>query len=789
MPTGPCPARIMIIGEYLSQDEEKFGRPFVGMAGNELDKMLHDASLMRSECFLTTVLRVRPPSKMGVPDLSAFVCRTKKAPSPDWTNIDGLWFHPKVANDIATLRREIELCRPSVIIPLGNLALWATTLKWGITDWRGSQLKCSFQPTATVIPTYHPAAILRQWSWRPYVIFDLKRAASHLIKPVEEPQYRFIIGPQYDQATHILREILDRLSREPVHLACDIETRLGHIACLGLAWSRLDAICIPLLCSGKREGYWTEEEEFQILKLLREILTHPNALISGQNFIYDTQYLQRWIRCTPRLALDTMVTHHVCFPGTDKGLDVLASIYCEYYSFWKHEGKEWGLKQDERLLWYYNCKDCVYTFEIAEVLPNVVKQLDLHEPAVNQHRSWWNALDAMNKGVRMDNGRKKELSTELLFEVTAREQWLESIFQQPINVRSPKQLKELFYEDLRLPVVLDRKTRQPTTNEEALRKLCRKEPLIRPVVRRILEIRSLGVFRSTFVDGRLDSDGRMRCSYNVAGTESFRFNSSENAFGTGMNLQNVPIGGEMDDDEDPLVLPNVRTLFLPDPGYEIFDMDLAAGDLHVVVWDADEPEMKAMLAAGLDPYTEIAKEFYHDPSITKRDPRRAKFKAFAHGTHYLGTARGLATRLGLSIIEAERTQAWYFGRFRRIKLWQDDLRKHLESKHFVRNAFGYRRFFFDRIDGTVYNQAAAWKPQSTVALLINKIWDRIRSEEPGVDILLQVHDSLVGQYPIHQRDYYRRRLAELSRIPIPYPEPLVIPTGFKTSTKSWGDCK
>jgi DNA polymerase-1 len=257
-----------------------------------------------------------------------------------------------------------------------------------------------------------------------------------------------------------------------------------------------------------------------------------------------------------------------------------------------------------------------------------------------------------------------------------------------------------------------------------------------------------------------------------------------------MNLQNVPKGGEFDgDDEDPLVLPNVRSLFLPDEGYEIFDMDLSSADLRVVVWEADEPEMKAMLHEGLDPYTEIAKEFYHDPRITKHDPRRQKFKSFAHGTNYLGTARGLATRLGLSVAEAERTQHWYFGKFPRIKLWQDNLRKDLETKRYVRNAFGYRRFFFDRIDGTVYNQAAAWKPQSTVALLINFIWDRIRRAEHEVDILLQVHDSLVGQYPVSRAEYFRSRLQDLSLIAIPYDDPLVIPTGFKYSQKSWGDCE
>jgi DNA polymerase I-like protein with 3'-5' exonuclease and polymerase domains len=603
------------------------------------------------------------------------------------------------------------------------------------------------------------------------------------------PDYRFVIAPQFPQATSALATLVERLAAGPLHLACDIETRAGHIACIGLAWSATEAICIPLMCSEDSAGYWPEHEEVEIIRWLQAVLTHPNALVSGQNFVYDSQYLRRHLGFIPRLALDTMVTHHVCFPGTDKDLGTLSSLYCRVHVYWKDDGKEWHSRQDEKVLWNYNCIDAVRTWEIAETLPAVVESLGLREQCLFQHQMWWHAFATMNRGVRMLEADKKALSATLFQEITQREQWLHSILEQPINVKSPKQMKALFYDDLRQKPVIDRKTGQPTTNEEALRKIGRREPLLRPVIRRILEIRSLGVFRSTFVEGRLDVDGRMRCSYNVAGTETFRFSSSENAFGSGINLQNVPKGGELDDAEDALVLPNIRTLFLPDPGYELFDMDLSSADLRVVVWEADEPEMKAMLAAGLDPYTEIAKEFYNDPSITKHDRRRQTFKSFAHGTNYLGTARGLATRLGLSVHEAERTQHWYFSRFRRIKLWQDDLRQQVKSKRFVRNAFGYRRYYFDRIEGTIFNQAAAWIPQSTVGLLINRIWHNIAANEPRIHILLQVHDSLVGQYPIADRAACRDRLRVLSRVPVPYDDPLVIPTGLKTSTKSWGDCE
>lgn len=199
--------------------------------------------------------------------------------------------------------------------------------------------------------------------------------------------------------------------------------------------------------------------------------------------------------------------------------------------------------------------------------------------------------------------------------------------------------------------------------------------------------------------------------------------------------------------------------------------------------------MKAMLREGLDPYTEIAKEFYHDPTISKKDPRRQTFKSFAHGTNYLGTAKGLAERLGLSVHEAEKTQKWYFQKFPRILKWQNNLKDQVTKRRMVENVFGYRCYFLDRIEGTIFNQAAAWIPQSTVACLINRAYVKIDAEQPEVDILLQVHDSLAGQYPTHLGDWARDRIVKAAEIPLPYPDPLIIPVGVKTSAKSWGDCK
>jgi DNA polymerase-1 len=155
-----------------------------------------------------------------------------------------------------------------------------------------------------------------------------------------------------------------------------------------------------------------------------------------------------------------------------------------------------------------------------------------------------NVFRAMLRGVRIDATRRAEVAGELLQAIGEREQLIHHIAGYPLNVGSPKQMVEFFYNDLGLPVIKNRKTKQPTCNSEALGKLAEKFPLVKPLTDLIEEKRSLGVFLSTFCMMPLDTDGRMRCSYNVAGTETFRLSSSENAFGSGGNLQNVPKGEE-----------------------------------------------------------------------------------------------------------------------------------------------------------------------------------------------------------------------------------------------------
>lgn len=789
-PSGPCPAKIMLVGEMPGDQEVLKGQPFEGMAGEELSRMLADAGIMRSVCFISSVLRVKLPG--GTDDA---IPMKKKAISEDRHVLyNGTWVHKEVVHGIELLKREIELCQPNVIIAFGRIALFALFGDTAIGKWRGSELQIKL-PTSLplapkLIPTYSPSQVLQVWSRRPIVVQDLRRALRESYsKELSRLEYKFLLRPEYQQARAVLTSILLQLNttRDPLPLSVDIETRRGHIACIGFAWSRTEAICIPLLCVERQEGYWSLDEETELISLMRRILTHSKLKLIGQNFLYDAQYLYRYWLIVPTGVFDTMLAQHVCFAGMEKALDYLSSMYCEHHLYWKDDGKEWTPDVDEDQLWSYNCMDCVRTFEVAGVLEKTVNYYQLAKVNAFQQELFYPVLNSMLRGIRIDAKTKAGFAMHLMEELNARQTWINYVVGEPLNTNSSPQMKQLFYSTLGQKEVLSRKGRERTVtcDDEALQKIATREPILRPLVNKITELRSIGVFLSTFVNSNTDIDSRMRCSYNIAGTDTYRFASKKNAFGSGLNLQNVPNGS----DDSGLVLPNVRKLFIPDPGMEFFDIDLSSADLRIVVWEANETEMKAMLAEGYDPYTVIAQEFYHDKTITKKDPRRQTFKSFAHGTHYLGTARGLAERLGLSVAEAEKTQKWYFQRFPRIKIWQDNLKEQVFKRKMVQNIFGYRFNILDRIDQSTLNAAAAWIPQSTVACLINRAYLAIYKTQPEVQILLQVHDSLAGQYPIAGAEAFRKAIVAAAEIPLPYADPLTIPVGIKTSQVSWGDCK
>lgn len=366
-------ARIMIVGEAWGADEARLGQPFVGLSGDELNRMLGEVGILRSDVYVTNVVNAQPAGN----DISLWIPLKKKDITADCVRFRDRMVKPIIVEGYRSLLKEISLVKPQLILALGNTALWTLTGRWGVVKWRGSQLLQNAadlvdqvqNPPCKVIPTYHPAAILRQWEWRAIALTDLRRAKREAqTDSYVQPDWCFVIRPGLVQALGTLGALRERCEARPTLLSFDLETRAGHIACAGIAWDRCNAICLPFMAVGTPEGYWPPEEEALILEGLHGVLTHPNARVLGQNLLYDAQYTWKHWHFAPRVTFDTMIAHHTAFAGLPKALDFQASMYCESFVYWKDDGKTWNPQVGEEQLWRYNAEDCVRTFEIAEAL-------------------------------------------------------------------------------------------------------------------------------------------------------------------------------------------------------------------------------------------------------------------------------------------------------------------------------------------------------------------------------------------------------------------------------------
>lgn len=796
-------AKIMIVGEAPGQKEEEQGKPFRGSSGLELASMLREAGMDRGDAYVTNVCKYRPPGN----DISAWIDHRKTQPSGfvRHPKLDG-WIHPYVYEGLLELEHDIVAVKPNLLIALGNTPLWATTGQIGIKKWRGSVMPSRGLPglpqAIKVLPTYHPAAILRQWDWRFIGVHDFRRAARERFSPHIPVRARdYTIRPGFEAAVQVLERIISRLEAgDRIKLATDIETAQRQITCIALAWSKSEAICLPFFSISRDDRcYWAMDQEIRLVELLRIILTHRNAYIIWQNGLYDCQYIVRQWGFIPNFNADTMLLAHTMFSTLPKSLDFISSLHADPYCYWKDDGKKYEVGKDpEEKHWSYNCEDSCYTHEDEASLQTNLqamgyKRTKYGTPQEIQHRMAKHVLRAMLRGVRWDF----KLASKFLFQLQEarfkREEFLNQVIGRPFNTNSPKQLQQFFYTEMGQRVIKNRKTKAPTTDADALEELGKRDPALKPLCTLINEVRQIRNYLG-FVAKPIDADGRIRCSYNVAGTETYRFSSSEDAFDFGTNLQNVTSG---DEKNERLPMPNLRKLFLPDEGKTWSDWDLPQADARIVAWDADDRELMAIFNdPKADLHNENAKAIFGNKPFIEVDgkmvhPKRQDAKKGVHAVNYLVGASELARHLGITVHEADTFIKSWFGAHPAISRWHDRIRSEIQGRRFVENIFGYRRYIFERIDDKLIKEIVAWVPQSTTAITINLGIDAVCSDEglirSGVDFLLQVHDSADHQYPTGRADI-KEKIRERMTIEIPYEIPLIMIPGCKESPLSWGHC-
>lgn len=350
--------KIVLVGEAKGKQEELYGKPFVGAAGDQLNRLLIDAGLMpsgpdpfkiRAEHFyITNVFNFRPPAEDN--SILSICCARKDLPNkgvgyrlPALTQ--GKYVRPEFLGELDRLKAEIEEIHPNIVVCLGGTAMWAMCQVTGLDKYRGSVMESTLVPGLKCIATFHPASLFRVWNRRPILIADLMKAREEAERPTISRRHRtLILDPSLDDLDRFWD---DHLASAEI-ISIDIENPRDIISCLAFAPNPDIALVVPFEDERKpANSYWpTRAEEVAAWRWVARVCASPIPKLF-QNGIYDTAHLLA-AKCPVRnFAEDTMLLHHALQPEERKGLGHLGSLHANERP-WKTLGDVRGDKTIKR---------------------------------------------------------------------------------------------------------------------------------------------------------------------------------------------------------------------------------------------------------------------------------------------------------------------------------------------------------------------------------------------------------------------------------------------------------
>lgn len=759
---------IFICGESPGETEEKTGVPFVGQAGKVLDGILEEVGIRRNACYITNLIKYRPTNN-----------NFSSVPQED------------IAKGKAEIAEECACVNPNIIVALGEHAFNALTGLKGISHWRGSVISTNH---GKCIPTIHPAAILREWKYRPMSVCDLHRAKRESeFSGIQRQQRNLIIHPTHKEVLSFLDDIIDNERT----CAFDIETETSQISCIAFATSHAEAMCIPFWF-GSSGSIYAETAELEIWQKIKEVLESKEVKKIAQNAQYDMTILRdKYAINVDNLWLDTMIAFHAVYPELPKALSFLTSIYTDvpYYKYYR-------TTNDMDDYFRYNATDAVVTYECAMKIYEEMKEskvVDFYYE--HMHSLIMPLMDMSSIGVRIDSAGKKQAIKDMQAQEIALQNKLVELVGHDLNVNSPKQMKHWLYEELKLkPKYKLRKGKAEKTiaaDEEALDELYKETN--NEALKVVLDIRGTRKLLSTYLEVTYDKAQviklhetelgqivetkrewveRARTSYLITGTETGRLSSRETVYGTGTNMQNIPKG-------------IVRRIFIPDEGKIFLNADLSQAEARVVAWLAEEDRLIKVFQDGGDIHRRNAAKIFRKPEgeITKQEREIAK--RVVHASNYGMGPVTFAKNAGIAIPEAKRLLNAYFAEFPRIKLWHMSIERELKQSRTLITPLGRRRTFFNRWDESLKKEAYAFIPQSTVADILNMGLRRLYEKYRRTDnqLLLQIHDAVLMQVPCLEVQKVVTEVRETLSIPIMiHHKELIIPVDISVG-ENWQDLK
>lgn len=503
-----------------------------------------------------------------------------------------------------------------------------------------------------------------------------------------------------------------------------------------------------------------------VLSQLKPLLENPHHAKVGHNLKYDKSVLANYKIKLQGIRFDTMLESYIFdSTGTRHDLDSLALKYLGHNTIHFEDVAGKGAKQltfnqvTVEQASPYAAEDADISLQLHhQIWPKIAENPGLTQTLTTLEIPLLSILSDMERhGVLIDAALLKNQSKEFAENIIQLEQKAFTLAGQPFNLNSPKQLQEILYEKLQLPILEKTPTGQPATGESVLQDLARHYEL--PKV--ILEYRSLAKLKSTYTDSLPEKinpkTGRVHTSYNQTVASTGRLSSTD------PNLQNIPIKTAAGR--------RIRQAFIAPAGYKIISADYSQIELRIMAHMSQDSGLLNAFAQGWDVHTATAAEVFGVAIDQVASEQRRRAKAINFGLIYGMSSFGLARQLDIERHVAQEYIDIYFARYPGVKKYMENTRQLAHRQGFVTTLYGRRLNLPEINSPNLQRQRAAERAainaplQGTAADVIKKAMINIATwlAEKSCDayMIMQVHDELVFEVAENDVELVCKKINEL----------------------------
>ncbi|MFT5709530.1 MAG: DNA polymerase-1 [Halioglobus sp.] len=520
----------------------------------------------------------------------------------------------------------------------------------------------------------------------------------------------------------------------------------------------------------------------QVLAQLKPLLEDPNQAKVGQNLKYDASVLANHGIALKGIAFDTMLESYVLdSTATRHDMDSLALKYLGVKSIHFEDVAGKGAKQltfnqiDLEQAGPYAAEDADITLRLHQTLwPRLKEEAGLSKVFTDIEMPLVPVLSCIERqGALLSRELLVEQSVELGGRLVELERSAFDLAGEEFNLGSPKQLGEILFNKLELPVIKKTPKGAPSTAEEVLAELA----LDYPLPKLLLEYRTLSKLKSTYTDKLPEminpGTGRVHTSYHQGVTATGRLSSSN------PNLQNIPIRTKEGR--------RIRQAFIAPPGYKILAADYSQIELRIMAHLSGDHSLLTAFSEGQDVHRATASEVFDVPLDSVSGDQRRKAKAINFGLIYGMSAFGLAKQLHLGRHEAQDYIDRYFERYPGVQAYMDDTRALAKERGYVETLFG-RRLYLPEINArnkmrvqaaerTAINAPMQGTAADIIKIAMLAVDSWLQTSNVDARMIMQVHDELVLEVAASEVDAVALELSRLMSGAASLSVPLVVDTG------------